>query len=74
MEITKTLWMLDYRTGAWSRLIPIYAEDEQGAWVEAYHWATQHDIVLPEDATMVHFPHGFTVHRRTLPGCTEESK
>ncbi len=74
MQITKTLWMLDYRTGEWSHLIPIYAEDEQGAWVEAYHWAVQHGVTLPEDATLVHFPHGFTVYRRTLPGCAEESK
>jgi hypothetical protein len=32
MQITKTLWMLGYRTGEWSHLVPIYAVDEQGAW------------------------------------------
>lgn len=72
MQTTKTLWMLDYRIGKWSHLVPIYAEDEQEAWVEAYCWATQHEIVLPEDATLVHFPHGFTIHRRVLPGRAEK--
>ncbi len=74
MQSTKTLWMLDYRIGAWSHLVPIYAMDEQEAWIETYHWAMQHDIVLPEDATLVHFPHGFRVHKCTLPGRAEESK
>ena len=41
MQTTKTLWMLDYRTEGWSHLIPIYAENEQGAWIEAYRWAAQ---------------------------------
>ncbi len=30
VQITKTLWMLDYRRGAWNNLVPIYAEDEHG--------------------------------------------
>ena len=74
MQTTKTLWMLDYRTGEWSHLVPIYAADEQEAWTEAYHWALQHDVPLPEDATLIHFPHGFTVHKRTLPGCVQENE
>ncbi len=72
METAKTLWMLDYRTGGWSHLIPIYAVDEQEAWVEAYHWAVQHGVTLPEDATLIHYPQGFTMHRRALPGRSEE--
>ena len=72
MQITKTLWMLDYRTAELSHLIPIYAVDEQEAWTEAYHWAVQRNVTLPEDATLIHFPQGFTMHRRTLPGCSGE--
>ncbi len=71
MQITKTLWMLNYRTGEWSHLIPIYAVDEHEAWVEAYHWVAQHEITLTETATLIHFPHGFTVYRRVLPGRAE---
>mgnify|MGYP001292096154 CR=1 FL=1 len=74
MQSTKTLWMLDYRTGAWSHLVPIYAVDEQEAWCEVQQWAVQHEIILSDDATLVHFPHGFTVHRRVIPGRTEENK
>jgi hypothetical protein len=74
MQITKTLWMLDYRAGEWSHLIPIYAVDEQEAWVQAYHWAVEHNMTLPEGATLVHFPHGFTVHKRVLPGRAEENR
>ena len=72
MQITKTLWMLDYRTEGCCHLIPIYAVDEQGAWVEAYRWATQHGVPLPEDAMLIHYPNGFTVHMSELPGCAEE--
>ncbi len=68
METNKTLWMLDYKDGHWSRLVPFYATDEAGAWVEAVAWAMRHDITLPEDAQLIHFPHGFTIHKRTLPG------
>lgn len=74
METAKTLWMLDYRAGEWGHLIPIYAVDEHEAWVEVYHWAVRHDVTLPEDATLVHFPHGFTVYRRVIPGRTKENK
>ena len=74
MQTTKTLWMLDYRTGEWSHLVPIYAVDEQRAWVEAHLWATQHEIVLPEDTMLIHFPNGFMVHMSELPGRIEESK
>jgi hypothetical protein len=70
MQSTKTLWMLDYRTGEWGHLIPIYAVDEHEAWAEAYHWAVRHDVTLSEDATLVHFPHGFMVYRRVIPGRT----
>ncbi len=64
--------MLDYRTGEASKLVPIYAVDEQEAWVEAYHWATRRGVTLPEDATLIHYPNGFTVHMSDLPGCAEE--
>jgi len=74
MQSTKTLWMLDYRTGAWSHLIPIYAVDEQEAWTEVYHWSERQNVTLPEDARLIHFPHGFTMHRRILPGRSETSK
>ena len=72
MQITKTLWMLAYQTGESSHLVPMYAENEQGAWVEVYHWATQHEITLPKDAMLIHYPNGFTVHMSELPGCVEE--
>ena len=68
METNKTLWMLDYRVGDWIKLIPLYAADEAGAWVEAVAWAMRHDIPLPEDAMLIHFPNGFTVHKSDLPG------
>ena len=74
MQITKTLWVLDYRRGSWNDLVPLYAEDEHEAWVEAYHWATQREIVLPEDAMLIHFPHGFTVYQRILPGHAGENR
>jgi hypothetical protein len=45
--------------------------DEQEVWVEACCWAVQHDVVLPEDARLLHFPHGFTMYRRVLPGRTK---
>jgi hypothetical protein len=72
MQSTKTLWMLDYRTEGWSHLIPMYAEDERGAWVEVYRWATRRGVTLPEDATLIHYPNGFTIHMSHLPGCAEE--
>ena len=74
MQIMKTLWMLDYRTAEWSHLVPIYAVDEQEAWIEAYDWAVQHDVTLLENTMLIHFPYGFTVHKRVLPGHIEESK
>ena len=72
MQITRTLWMLAYSTGDASHLIPMYAVDEQEAWVGAYRWATQHSIALPKDAMLIHYPNGFTVHMSELPGCVEE--
>ena len=79
MQITKTLWMLAYQRREASHLIsshlvPTYAEDEQGAWVEAYRWAAQHEVVLPEDAVLIHYPNGFTVHMSQPPGRVEENK
>jgi len=74
MQITKTLWMLAYQTGEVGRLVPMYAEDEQGAWIEAYRWAAQHEVVLPEDAVLIHYPNGFTVHMSQLPGRVGENK
>jgi hypothetical protein len=73
MQSTKTLWLLDYCVGTWSNLIPIYAEDEQQAWVDAHCWAMQHNVVLPEDTILIHFPHGFTVHKCVLPGQVVEN-
>jgi hypothetical protein len=73
MRASKTLWMLDIPYGNGSKLVPLYAVDVQEAWVEANQWAVQHDVVLPGDATLVHFPLGFTVHRCVLPGRAEES-
>ena len=72
MQITKTLWMLDYHRDGQYQLIPIYAEDEQGAWVEAYLWATQCGLTLPEDAVLIHYSNGFTLHMSELPGRVEE--
>ena len=69
MEVT--LWMLDFRneyTSGMGELVPLYAEDEESAWVEAHCWAMQQGTVIPETAILVHFPHGFTIHRQTLPG------
>lgn len=76
METAKTLWLLDipYGIGRWGLLIPLYAVDEQEAWIEAQCWALQNDRPLPEDATLVHFPQGFTVNRFVLPGYLEEKK
>ena len=76
MQIAKTLWMLAYQTGDASHLvsahlIPIYAENEQEAWIEAYHWATQHQVTLAKDTMLIHYPNGFTVHKSDLPGVIE---
>lgn len=68
MQTRKTLWLLDYGDEHIGRLVPLYAVDEGGAWLEAAAWAMRNRIVLPETATLIHFPHGFTIHRRMLPG------
>ncbi len=68
MEIKKTLWLLEYGDEHVGRLVPLYAADESGAWLEAAAWAIRNRVVLPETATLIHFPHGFTIHRCTLPG------
>ena len=68
MESKKTLWMLDLPRGAWSSLVPLYALDEEEAWSEAQRWAIRNEKPLPDSAALVHFPHGFTVHHRTIPG------
>ena len=75
MKAAKTLWMLDvpYKDIRGSLLVPLYAEDEQEAWIEAQRWALQHERTLPTNATMVHFANGFTVYRRMLPGSIEKS-
>lgn len=75
MQTAKTLWMLDvpYKDIRASLLVPLYAEDEQEAWIEAQRWALQHERVLPTNATMVHFANGFTVYRRELPGSIEKN-
>jgi hypothetical protein len=76
METAKTLWMLDvpYEDMKGSVLVPLYAVDEQEAWIEAYHWAVQRERTLPATATLVHFPNGFTMYRRVLPGRSEENQ
>src|SRR5260370_33530070 len=68
MEIKKTLWLLEYGNEHVGRLVPLYAVDESGAWLEAAAWAIRNRVVLPETATLIHFPQGFTIHRYTLPG------
>ena len=68
MEIKKTLWLLEYGDGHIGRLVPLYAVDESGAWLEAAAWAIRNGVILPETAALIHFPHGFTIHRCTLPG------
>ncbi len=75
METTKTLWMLDvpYEGIRGSLLVPLYAEDEHEAWIEAHRWALRHERTLPQGTTLIHFPNGFTVYRRVLPGIFEGS-
>ena len=68
MEPTKTLWMLDIVRGKWGELIPIYAVDQTEAWIEAQRWAIRNEMPLPDTATLIHFPNGFTIFRRTIPG------
>ena len=70
MEIAKTLWMLDvpYESINGSVLVPLYAEDEQEAWIEAHRWALRCERTLPEGTTLIHFPDGFRMYRRVLPG------
>lgn len=68
MEIRKTLWLLDYGDEHVGRLVPLYAVDESGAWLGAAAWAIRNRIVLPQTAALIHFPHGFTIYRRRLPG------
>ena len=53
-------------------LVPIYAIDETEAWIEAAQWALENSVSIPESATLIHFPHGFTIHRRVLPGTVHE--
>ncbi len=76
MQTAKTLWILDvpYEDMRGSVLVPLYAEDEQEAWIEAQRWALQRERTLPTSATLVHFPRGFTVHTyNMLPGQKDES-
>jgi hypothetical protein len=75
MKTAKTLWMLDvpYEEIRGSVLVPLYAEDEQEAWIEAQRWALRSDRTLPTNAKLVHFSQGFTMYRRVLPGSIEES-
>ncbi len=60
MQSAKTLWILDvpYKDMRGSVLLPLYAEDEQEAWIEAQRWALQRERTLPKNATLVHFPRG----------------
>jgi len=75
METMKTLWMLDvpYESIRGCLLVPLYAEDEQEAWIEAHRWALRHERTLPQGTTLIHFPNGFTVYRRVLPGREEST-
>lgn len=63
-----TLWILDYGDRHAGKLVPLYAVDEETARVEARLWAMKHKITLPEAITLLHFPRGFTIFRRILPG------
>lgn len=75
MKTIKTLWMLDvpYEDNRGSQLVPLYAEEEQDAWIEAQRWALRCDRTLPTNVKLIHFANGFTVHRRVLPGSIEEN-
>ena len=76
METAKTLWILDvpYEDIRGSLLVPLYAEDEQEAWMEAQQWALQHERTLSKNVALTHFPRGFTMHTyNMLPGEKEES-
>ena len=75
METTKTLWMLDvpYESINGSLLVPLYAEDEQEAWIETQRWALRCERTLPTNARLIHFPNGFTAYRRVLPGKKESA-
>jgi len=76
MEIIKTLWMLDvlYDDGTWSRLVPLYAVDEQEAWIEAQRWAFRNETPLSKNLRLIHFPCGFTIHTCMLAGYIEQEK
>ncbi len=75
MQTAKTLWMLDvpYKEIRGSILVPLYAEDEQEAWIEAQRWALRCERTLPTNATLVHFANGFTMYRQVLPGSIKDS-
>ncbi|MGH2494100.1 MAG: hypothetical protein ACRDIV_05290 [Ktedonobacteraceae bacterium] len=76
MQSAKTLWILDvpYEDIKGSLLVPLYAEDEQEAWMEAQRWALRCERTLPTDVKLVHFPRGFTMHTfNMLTGQKEES-
>lgn len=74
MQSAKTLWMLEvpYESIRGCVLVPLYAEDEQQAWIEASRWAAKRERTLPPGTALLHFPNGFTVHRHMLPGKLEE--
>lgn len=55
----KTLWLLSYEEYGWSRLRPVYAEDQTEAWNKALVYAREQHIMLPSTATLHHYPHGF---------------
>ncbi len=73
-EMSKTLWILNYDDGRVGRIVSLYAENEHEAWVEIEAWATERDIKLPQNATLKHFPNGFQLNTRTLPGAIPENE
>lgn len=62
MQSAKTLWILDvpYEDIKGSLLVPLYAEDEQEAWMEAQRWALRCERTLP---TRVYDAHVQYAHR-----------
>ena len=73
--MVKTLWLLEVpndENDKWSSLIPLYAIDEQEAWLKAQEWARRNEKPFPKNAKLTHFPHGFRIHLTTLPGKVEE--
>ncbi len=68
----KTLYMLSCTRGKYVEMVWFYAVGEEDAWSQANEWANEKEIVLPKDAQLLHFPRGFQLNTRTLPGEIQE--